>query len=71
MYRLIPSIFSEKEHVDIKETINQYKDDLPYPLLVNKECSKWKSLWKSADKDGRPTSVAQAKKPFDKDVSNH
>ena len=40
MYGLIPSIFSEKEHVDIKETINQYKDDLPYPLLVNKECSR-------------------------------
>ena len=69
MYRLIPSIFSEKEHVDIKETINQYKDDLPYPLLVNKECSRWKSLWKSADKDGRPTSVAQAIISCDEDVS--
>ena len=60
MYDLIPSLLTEKESFNIKEAINQYKDDLRNPLLVNKEYSRWKSLRKSADKDGRPTSVAQA-----------
>ena len=36
MYGLIPSLIGEKE-VDIKETIGQYKSDLPSPLLVDKE----------------------------------
>lgn len=55
MYDLIPLVPRDKGHVDIKEAINQYKDDPPSQLLVDKEYSRWMS----ADKYERPTLVAQ------------
>ena len=67
MYGLIPSVTAERE-VDIKDTIEQYKDDLPIPNNTMEEFFRWKRRRSSVSKNDRPLTIAAALKACDCDI---
>ena len=67
IYGLIPSVTAERE-VDIKDIIEQYKDDLPMPDNTMEEFFRWKRRWSSLSKNDRPSTIAAALKACDCDM---
>ena len=67
MYGLISSVTAERE-VDIKDIIEQYKDDLPMPDNTMEEFFRWKRRSSSVSKNDRPSTTAAALKACDCDM---
>ena len=67
MYGLISSVTAERE-VDIKDIIEQYKDDLPMPDNTMEEFFRWKRRSSSVSKNDRPSTIAAALKSCDCDM---
>ena len=63
---LVPSILLEMSSIDISDTIEFYKGDLPSPELMDQELMRWKIIWQKLDASTVPTSCAQAIKECDK-----
>ena len=64
---LVPSVIAVKDEVSIFEAIEFYKDDLPYPNLLDKEFRRWKNKWRTEIPSSRPNSVAKSLKVCDED----
>ena len=65
MHAFFPSVIGmgkvERDY-KIKETIHEYRDDLPTPRNALEESSRWKRRWKAVPKKYLPDSVAKVLK---------
>ena len=57
MYGLITSVTADRE-VDIKDIIEQYKDDLLMPDNTMEELFRWKRRWSSVSKNDRLSTIS-------------
>ena len=62
---LVPSIMCSQSEVDISETVQLYRDDLPSPELFDQEFSRWKDIYMHKAAHHRPTTCAMALKECD------
>ena len=47
MMGLVPSVIAVKDEVSVSEAAEFYKDDLPYPNLLDEEFRRWKNKWRT------------------------
>ena len=63
-YGLIPSVIVERD-ITVKDTIEQYQDDLPMPIHREEEFFRCKRRWESVSKNDRPPTIASSLKACD------